>query len=392
MEKIKKRLHNLSLKACFVLYTLSFTIIAVLLIITTLLICQNVKNDIYDNYPLDTSHYEMANNTQSETPQTFVYIPSETKFSESDSSIMSWVNLVEIICIPIYSVICLILAATLFFKTKIKAPMQILKSAYEKISENDLSFVARYDSTDEMGDLIKSFEKMRTCLEENNRLMWRQAEQRKQINAAFAHDLRTPLTVLKGHLEMLRTDTENSETVDTATTMEKHIGRLERYVDSMSNLQKLEDTVLSYQRTNIKELVYTLRQSAMHICFDKNTKLAFEDFTINADVQIDDDVICTVVENLVSNAVRYAKSTVKVEVANKDRAITVIVSDDGKGFTPEGLKKATEPYYTDGTDRAEHFGLGLYISRVLCEIHGGTVTVCNRKSGAMITASFLSKS
>ena len=114
-------------------------------------------------------------------------------------------------------------------------------AASEKISNNDLDFSIEYDSKDELGQLCTSFEIMRTALANNFTEMWRQVEERKQLNAAFAHDLRTPLTVLKGYNEMLQAS-DNPQTRETAVTMGKHILRMETYVSSMSNLRRLEDT------------------------------------------------------------------------------------------------------------------------------------------------------
>ena len=91
-----------------------------------------------------------------------------------------------------------------------------------------------------MGQLCNSFEIMRNTLAKNFSEMWRQVEERKQLNAAFAHDLRTPLTVLKGYNEMLQAS-DYARTRETAATMGKHISRMETYVCSMSNLQRLED-------------------------------------------------------------------------------------------------------------------------------------------------------
>ena len=72
------------------------------------------------------------------------------------------------------------------------------------ISNNNLDFSIKYDSKDELGELCSSFETMRFTLANNFSEMWRQMEERKQLNAAFAHDLRTPLTVLKGYNEILQ--------------------------------------------------------------------------------------------------------------------------------------------------------------------------------------------
>ena len=72
--------------------------------------------------------------------------------------------------------------------------------------------------------------------------MWRQVEERKELNAAFAHDLRTPLTVLKGYNDMLQ-DSDNPQTRRIAVTMSKNISRIEHYVSSMSNLRRMEETL-----------------------------------------------------------------------------------------------------------------------------------------------------
>ncbi|WP_259455858.1 HAMP domain-containing protein [Bacillus sp. PK3_68] len=95
--------------------------------------------------------------------------------------------------------------ASLFYKLKLKKPLELLRRASEKISVNDLEFHIYYDGRDEMSELCGAFEKMRSQLEGNYKILWRSVEERKQINAIFAHDLRTPLSVLKGYSELLTT-------------------------------------------------------------------------------------------------------------------------------------------------------------------------------------------
>ena len=97
-----------------------------------------------------------------------------------------------------------------------------------------------------MGQLCSSFEKMRISLSENNSRMWRSMEERKRLNAAFAHDLRTPLTVLRGYTDLLsqylpQDKIPKDKVMSTVNTMSGHITRLENYVISMNTLQKLED-------------------------------------------------------------------------------------------------------------------------------------------------------
>ena len=133
-----------------------------------------------------------------------------------------------------------------FYHWKIKKPLAILNQAAQKIGQSDLDFHVESPSADELGKLCQSFETMRASLEENNRALWDAVEERKRLNAAFSHDLRTPLTVLQGYSDLLLDalpsgDLSPEKTVDTVLTMKRSLVRLQRYVESMNSLQRLED-------------------------------------------------------------------------------------------------------------------------------------------------------
>ena len=133
-----------------------------------------------------------------------------------------------------------------FYHWKIKKPLAILNQAAQKIGQSDLDFHVESPSADELGKLCQSFETMRASLEENNRALWDAVEERKRLNAAFSHDLRTPLTVLQGYSDLLLDalpsgDLSPEKTVDTVLTMKRSLTRLQRYVESMNSLQRLED-------------------------------------------------------------------------------------------------------------------------------------------------------
>lgn len=97
-----------------------------------------------------------------------------------------------------------------------------------------------------------------------------------------------------------------------------------------------------------------------------------------------------VYENLLSNAIRYAKEMVTIRCTYTGNIFSVIVSDDGKGFSAKDLTNAAKPYYSGAKQKEEyHFGLGLHICRILCEKHGGSLDLLNTpQGGAQITASF----
>ena len=119
--------------------------------------------------------------------------------------------------------------------------------------------------------------------------------------------------------------------------------------------------------------------------FPKGGSLNITDISICLDCSF----VSQVNNNLISNAVRYAKSAIKITYTCSKEGFYLTVSDDGCGFSKEALCKATNPYFT-GENHREHFGLGLYICKILCEHHGGYLKIENCSTGANATAFFKS--
>lgn len=95
---------------------------------------------------------------------------------------------------------------------------------------------------------------------------------------------------------------------------------------------------------------------------------------------------------MIANAVRYARNTITISFALHDNGLLLSIADDGKGFDKNTLHKATSPYFTEETDHFEHFGLGLYICKLLCERHDGYLRIENVSGGAKVIAFFKSSS
>ena len=114
--------------------------------------------------------------------------------------------------------------------------------AADRIAEQDLDFAIGTVRGRELGRLSETLEHMRASLLEAQRELWRTAESRRRLNAAFAHDLRTPITVLKGTVEMAQMRLRRGDTldVDALDALSSQVARLERYATSMGGLTKLE--------------------------------------------------------------------------------------------------------------------------------------------------------
>lgn len=278
----------------------------------------------------------------------------------------------------------------LFYKIKLRTPLLQLKIGTKRITENDLDFSIQYKSNDELGKLCKSFESMRIELLKSNRELWQQMEERKRLNAAFAHDLRNPVTVLKGSAAILQKgiekgDIKNAE--ENINLIQQYSARIENYIQAMTSIQKLEEIVLVPKETHWAILTKELKCSLSILCTTK--EIVFLCNGENNLIHVDRYMIQDVTENLVSNAIRYAKNKIIVDMSCDNEKITMSVLDDGDGFSPAILKKGIAPFLRDdNAEPKDNFGIGLYVCDLLCRKHGGFLLLENYSNGAKVTAKF----
>lgn len=295
--------------------------------------------------------------------------------------------------------LCVFVTGVLFYKRELEIPIGVLMEASDKISENCLDFEMKPVKNNELGRLCQSFEDMRMALYESNRELWHTLEERKRLNAAFSHDIRTPLSVLKGYQEMMHNYVpedkfSREQLMEMIETMGGQIERLENYTRKMSAVQKLEDIVPERSVAELRELSECCRESGRLLADGLSFELRTEQEKAPAsEILIDKELFMEVFENLVSNAVRFAKNGVSVTLQKKDGTLLLAVEDDGPGFSAEALQKATEPFYGSEKDGKMHFGLGLYICKSICEKHGGRLHLENRSfadavCGGRVTAVF----
>ncbi len=385
MEQIKRRWRNLSLRKTLVVYITAAALLALALCGITNDLCSLGIRKIHAGY-LDTMEKYYLTNERGERLGEGAYVGTDAiPLSPEDQRTVDLLRALPTVTTPVWSALCILGAALLFYRSKLKRPLAELRLASEKISQNDLDFTVTVHSRDELGQLCASFETMRAALSQNFSEMWRQMEERKRLNAAFAHDLRTPLTVLKGYNEMLGASGEE-QTRTTAVTMGRHIARLEQYVSTMSQLHRLEDTRPSRRPTSLTSLAASLGESGEMVCNQAGKTFSLKDQTTSPVLFLDGAFVAQVCDNLIANAARYAVSAVTLTLAEIGGGLFLSVADDGPGFAPDIIERAVDPYFTG--EKGTHFGLGLYICNTLCRHHGGWLKVENGPAGAKVTAFF----
>ncbi|MFQ4767623.1 sensor histidine kinase [Clostridioides difficile] len=376
----------MSLKKTFFVLTLSSLIIASVLTTFAYILLNNLYNSIQDKYlktPINTGIITIVQN-------------NVNQFSDYDKTLLNIINILQLVLPLIFFIGLLLLADIIFYKVKLKTPIEILNKGAMEISNNNLDFCLEYNNNDELGNLCNAFEKMRSELNKNNIKMWTMINDRKQLNAAFSHDLRNPLTVLKGYSNYLTKyiptgKLSDEKILSTTQLMSEHINRIEYYVENMSNAQRLEDLVVSKSMSNINKFIENLDENISIIAKQEGKSFTLKSQINNINLFFDENIILRVVENIISNAFRYARNNVSILIYLEQELLTFVIEDDGIGFSKESLKLALRPFYRDKTlnDSNAHFGMGLYISKILCEKHGGSISIENNSTNsAKITAKF----
>lgn len=280
-------------------------------------------------------------------------------------------------------------AAAVYYRKKLREPITQLQNGVERIQEDNLDFHIEYDGDDELGRLCCSMEKMRRELRQKHKALWESLEQRKLLNASVSHDLRTPITVLKGYLDYLEKNIPQDKLtedmlLDTVLSMQGAINRLELYVESVRDIEKIENIEIEKRSENVKLLLNELRSNVQQLAGNKEIIIS-NDITVDK-IQIDKGVFFRILENLLQNALRYAEKQVSINLSHKKDFLILTVKDDGKGFSAADLEKATTVFYSNDKEK-QHFGIGLSVCKILCEKHGGLLYVGNQKEkGACVTA------
>lgn len=280
-------------------------------------------------------------------------------------------------------------AAAVYYRKKLREPITQLQNGVERIQEDNLDFHIEYDGDDELGRLCCSMEKMRRELRQKHKALWESLEQRKLLNASVSHDLRTPITVLKGYLDYLEKNIPQDKLtedmlLDTVSSMQGAVNRLELYVESVRDIEKIENIEIEKRSENVKLLLNELRSNVQQLAGNKEIIIS-NDITVDK-IQIDKGVFFRILENLLQNALRYAEKQVSINLSHKKDFLILTVKDDGKGFSAADLEKATTVFYSNDKEK-QHFGIGLSVCKILCEKHGGLLYVGNQKEkGAYVTA------
>jgi two-component system, OmpR family, sensor histidine kinase BaeS len=258
--------------------------------------------------------------------------------------------------------------------TRYGRPLEELFSAINKIEEGDLSVRVAEKNSDMFSDLFKRFNKMVGELE-------RAEQQRRNLTADIAHELRTPLHIIQGNLEGVLDGVYQPTTEHIKDTLDE-TRLLTRLVNDLQTLSLAETGQLPLHPTRflladlIQDLTSSFASQAASRGIDLNTNITDPSQDITADY----DRLNQVLSNLISNALRHTPKGGRIIIetgASPDKAggVRIQVKDTGAGIAPDDLPFIFDRFWRGDKSRSDrvHSGLGLAITKQLIQAHGGTI-------------------
>jgi two-component system sensor histidine kinase BaeS len=267
------------------------------------------------------------------------------------------------------------LAVGIVLARTLTRPLSELTTATQAMADGRLGQQVNVHSRDEIGELATSFNQMSTDLA-------RASQSRKQMTADLAHDLRTPLSVLRGYTEGLR-DRRLEGTPELYGIMHGEVEHLQRLVEDlrMLSLADAGELPLNLRAVDPKALLERTGLACMVRAEQLGIALRVEAPDALPSISVDTDRMTQVLNNLVSNALRH---TVQGEIAllaeSDGREVSLKVRDTGSGIAPEHLPYVFDRFYRVDASRQrgddeDSSGLGLAIAKAIVEAHGGRISV-----------------
>ena len=250
--------------------------------------------------------------------------------------------------VDILGAIAIIILPSISFGRKIKRKMQPLLKAIEKTKDQDLEYEVSYSGIKELDDCIVSIDDMRRALKTSLEQQWKMEQDKNRQMSALAHDIKTPLTVVRGNSELLaETELTKQQRInvryitDSALQIQDYVQKLIDVTKSMDDGQNIMEEVAT------EKIVSDIRKQAAGLAEVYGIKIDWKEEWHNKTVNVVKDQIVRAILNIIQNAVEHTKKggTISVSIKDADGRLTFTVEDTGDGFTREALLHGTEQFF-----------------------------------------------
>ncbi|WP_346817889.1 HAMP domain-containing sensor histidine kinase [Bacillus paramobilis] len=272
-----------------------------------------------------------------------------------------------------------------YFGKSLSKEMLILKNITDKIQQEDLDFQVEQSKIIEVNEVLNSLVKMKDELNSSLRTQWDMETNRREQIAALAHDIKTPLTILRGNAELLNESTLDSNQKKCNEHILKSVDEMEMYMKSLLDITKCEEgTSLQFKQIDLHKFIHNIIEESAICVLGKQLNLIKSVQDIPNLIHVDETALKRAIMNIMMNAIEYSPTNgdLMFSVEMISEKLQFIVEDSGRGFTEEEINSATEQFYRGDKSRnsKNHYGMGLYIAENFAKQHGGNLYLSNSKN------------
>lgn len=270
------------------------------------------------------------------------------------------------------------------------SPINKLQEAAKNVKEGNLNFELKAEKDDEMGQLIQAFEEMRLRLKDNAEEKLRSDKESKELISNISHDLKTPITAIKGYVEGIR-----DGVADTPEKMDKYIGTI---YNKANEMDMLINELTLYSKIDTNRIPYNFAPIPVNAYFDdcaedlameldsKNVEFGYFNYVeVGQKIIADPEQLKRVINNIVSNSLKYMereRGLINLRVKDVGDFIQVELEDNGKGIAAKDLANIFDRFYrTDASRNSSKggSGIGLSIVKKIVEDHGGKIWATSKE-------------
>ena len=254
-----------------------------------------------------------------------------------------------------------------------------------EIKNKNLDYSRKNSAYAEINEVLDSIDQMAGDLKGSLKDQWKIETEQRELIESVTHDIRTPITLIKGNLELLSEEVESERIKD----IENGVRRLEAYIEKLKTYSKNPQNKKPVDRNVINDLI----KSAGIICKNNNRNLIVgrDD---SSSISLDIEAVHRASQNLLKNSIENSNPSTNIymDFIDEEDTFTISIKDQGTGFKKDLLKTAKKRYVTSKKDKTEPHGLGLSIVDEIARANKGKLILSNYKnekeSGAVVKLVF----
>ncbi len=292
------------------------------------------------------------------------------------------INVLLLILLIIFCFISII-TITLIWAKKISKELNPLVEASEEIRKQNLDFQVKKSNVQEFNVILESLEKIKLGLSESLKTNWREEEKKRNQISALSHDIKTPVSIIKGNSELLGETNLTEEQQTYLNYIRKNTNRIDKYIQTLMLVNKSNQAnELNFLEIKTEKFVENIEKLAKE--FTSTYKL-----NLLEDINYENGILIVDLKNferaflnILSNAEEQSpkNSTIKLIICSKADKLQISILDQGHGFTGEDLLYSTDQFYQGDKSRhsKENYGIGLFVAEQIIKMHRGSLILENR--------------